>query len=402
MPAQSLHLFSSVLCCCYLSFLLAGCGTLLGNESSTFEVDSEPPGATVKGPKGKVLGQTPLRITLPAKASSGSSESIMVSLPGYRTARIRVKPDFNKRSLLNVTFTTSLSTFGAPSFTTDSLSGKLYRYQEGSYVVEMRKKEPLPPPSKNVPVSRQKPASEPIPKPALKPTKEDPKIDPAELERQQQEAERERAHELQRLENERLQLEQEIEHRQALEREQDKERQQQVLKSREETALKELEQRQKQETLRKQNEEQMSPRSKEDLLIEEMKKRYKNRIKRDEQRPRYPRGIEITPLSLYEDSLELDSPSYGALGLSIAHYRIIQEELARGGGPSVAELYLRLCLSTDHTLDPELVARAYPRFVSVTRQRNSVFLAPHGLALYRSIKPIQRAVISTWSPTPSE
>ena len=90
----------------------------------------------------------------------------------------------------------------------------------------------------------------------------------------------------------------------------------------------------------------------EEILLEKMKQRYQEQLKRRRQPsppqdPRIPKGIEITPLSDWSDS-----PSYGALAMSIAHYRLIQEEIARGGGASLEDLYLRLCLAIDHQQQP--------------------------------------------------
>ena len=66
--------------------------------------------------------------------------------------------------------------------------------------------------------------------------------------------------------------------------------------------------------------------SREERLLEQMKQRYQQQLKRRQEKnqsrdPRIPE-IEVDPLSLW-----YDSPSQGALPLTIARYRVILEEL---------------------------------------------------------------------------
>ena len=352
----------SALISIFCALCLISCGTLLGGGRETFVIESEPPGAAVKRLGGRLLGYTPLTFSLPGKASPGSAETLVISMPGFRSAKIKIKPEFNKNSMFNVLFTSSSSTFGAPSFTTDNANGKLFRYTEGSYVLEMKKKALMKMSSAEEVMSKEDQKSSPlqeIPTPPQE-SKEDQQRE--ELNRKQRELEfKQREIELER---DRIRLESEIERQQELEKQQELDKQ-------------------------KANPNQ----SKEDQLIEEMKRRYEEQLKRREQKQLFPGGIEISPISSFEVP-SFTSPSFGALQLSISRFHMIQEEIARGGGASIEELYLRLSLAEDQPLSPSLIAKNYPVFLAALRKEKRIIMASHGLELFRALKPIRETLVS--------
>ncbi len=396
---------------------LSGCATIFSGDKPEFTIDSVPQGAIVKLPSGKFLGVTPITLRLPSKAVQNSLKTLHVQLARYHKVTLQIKPDFNQRTLLNFAFISS--SLGFPSFTTDSVNRRLYRFDEGRYVIELKKKPqtsstPSPPKraekedlSRDKVLQRTKAQEalrvkqEALAKERARATAEKVELNRLQLEKERRVLEEERRV----LEEERRELEkQRVEMKEAQEREQKAQEREQKAQEREQEKRRQI----KQDALEakakaeansrpgipsepklKQEQDPEPQRSREEILLEKMKQRYQEQLKRRRQPsppqdPRIPKGIEITPLSDWSDS-----PSYGALAMSIAHYRLIQEEIARGGGASLEDLYLRLCLAIDHQQPtPELVSSTYPLFVRRAQRHIQVLKAPHGLALFRALKPL--------------
>ncbi len=413
---------------------LCGCGTILKGERASFKLDSVPKGAKVTNYSGAVLGFTPIVLKLPRKAKGSDEKSVYVTIPGYKTAKVTITPDFNKKSLFNIAFI--YTTTGLPSFTTDNSNGMLYQYQPGSYVVELKRI-----PSKQVfnedPEEKARAKAEEILRAKAKRAEQD-RIDEEEkakaevmLEAKQKaktkseqkakaeaeqkakaeaeqkakaeaeqkakaEAESKLEAERKRLANEKAKLEAEkaeIERlkleaeRLKIERERKKlEEEKRILQRSLEEAAEEVKKpiESPEERLRKQEEE----------LLNKMKRRYQNQLKRKQQnRPkrdsRIP-DIEVDPLSWADDS-----PSHGALALSIARYQVLLHDFALGKGESSQELYLRLCLALNESIDPQLLMKQYPLFMNIARSHSAVLSAPHGLALFRAIKPIHAQLLAS-------
>ncbi|MAD60671.1 MAG: hypothetical protein CMH49_04030 [Myxococcales bacterium] len=406
------------------SWCFSACATILNTERASFRLDSIPKGAKVTTHTGAILGFTPIVLKLPKKAQNSSEKVIYVSISGYKTAKVKITPEFNKKTLFNFFFLFSL---GLPSSTVDMANGMVYRYQPGRYVVEMRKVKPVSmgeisgykDSEKSIKRTENK-ANTPLKMKAEAAQKERQEAEQkAKLEAEQKakleadqkarfEAESKLADERKRLadekdklaaeraEIERLKIEAE---RIKLEKERKKlEQEKKALQKslQEETEVEDSSSEPDPEPDLEPNQAE-SPedtlRTKEEKLLESMKRRYQNELKRRQKNrpkrdPRVP-GIEVEPLSL-----RFQSPSYGALALSIAQHQVLLRDFALGEGRSSQELFLRLCLALDQDFEPQKLMKLYPRFMEEARQSSTVLSSLHGLALFRAIKPIHESLIA--------
>lgn len=422
-PFQNKRGAMKILVYCTLC-LLSGCATIFSGGPSNFKLDSEPTGAEVYDRFGKLMGLTPLTINLPSKASSGDEETVTIRLDDFKTARVSIHAEFNYLVLLNVLFTSGM---GLPSSTTDMINGRLYKYDDGGHVVELipRPKE-LPKTSlsddqdngslKGRSDEAQKQLQSTLQETDHREAKRR-EVERGEAERlsrklkeaKQREAEKREVErvEVEKREAERLSREleaaerREIERREEEKREEEKEAIRRAQQQKQEGEMLEREssnpkkEKEDLDSLGQKNEgeasrpevrlpDQSKPKSKEEELIERMKEREKRRQERIRGRqpkrdPRIP-SFEIVP---FQSRL---SPSAGALGLSIVRFEMIREELARGDGPSLRELFSRLCYANyvkgGSCQDIEV---EYQHFLS-SLDTPELLETPHGLALYRGVK----------------
>ena len=416
------HLLLGVLASCYF----CACGSILSKDRASFRLDSVPKGAKVTTDSGAVLGFTPIVLKLPKTAQSNSQRSLYIGTSGHKTAKITITPEFNKKVLLNFAFIST--TLGLPSFTIDQSNGMLYKYESDSYVVELKK---IPPPVVNERTNEEaaenarveavrllkekaKKAQQEREEAEAKAQAEKEKLEAeqqakteAKLKAEQQvkieaetrlEAERKRLADekaklaAEKAEIERLKLEAE---RLELEKERKK------LEQEKKALQKSLQEASEDETPESDSKVEPPPsdspeetlRKKEEELLKRMRRRYENQLKRKkENRPkrdsRIP-DIEVDPLSS-----ETQSPSYGALALSIARHQVLLRDFALGEGPTSQELFLRLCLALKHDLNSKQVIALYPQFMKEMKSSFAVLSAPHGLALFRAVKPIQESLLA--------
>ena len=389
------------------SWCFSACATILNTERASFKLDSIPKGAKVTSQSGTILGFTPIVLKLPEKAYNSSEKVIYVSKSGYKTAKVKITPEFNKKTLFNFAFLISL---GLPSFTVDQANGALYRYQSNSYVVEMRQI-PQIRDLESSNTSEKQPQNDA--KSTLKANAELSQRDrqeaeqKAKLEAEQKarfEAESKLADERKRLADEkdklaaeradieRLKLEAE-----RIKLENERKKLEQEKKALQKSLQEEAEVEEPSSEPKPEPSQAESPkdtlRTKEEKLLDSMKRRYQNELKRRQNNrpkrdPRIPK-IEVEPLSS-----RFQSPSYGALALSIAQHQVLLRDFALGEGTSSQELFLRLCLALDQDFDPQKLMKLYPSFMEEARLSSTVLSSPHGLALFRAIKPIHENLLS--------
>ena len=398
--------------------IFSGCGSLLNQERAKFRIESIPTRATVKTESGQRLGFTPLTIRLPRKTDADDYKVLIVESSNYRRAKLKIKPEFNKRSLFNFIFFPF--SFGLPSYTTDNINRSLYRFAPGSFVVELK---PTPKVSKSKSISKSKKSTETkVRKESVLKERQEKSIQELNaeeaLEAERQKIKQEKAKiaaekaELERLklEAERIKLEEERralekqkeEMKQKLQEAEDKKKLEEQTFKKEQARLETKAEAEK-EVLKgsekdSQSTEERIPETaeeKEQRLLEKMKQKYQRQLKERQKKrqtrdPRIP-AIEVNPLSDWESS-----PSYGALALSITNYHLLIEDLSHGGGESLEDIFIRLALSRqDRSFSSTLLAKTYPRFIKLAQQQQNVMTAPHGLALFRALKPVHLATLST-------
>ena len=133
-----------------------------------------------------------------------------------------------------------------------------------------------------------------------------------------------------------------------------------------------------------------SVKEKENRLLKRLKLREEKKTKKKKEKNRTPTDSKIPKI---EVSTLGGSPSWGALGLSVYAYPKLQEEIALGGGPLIASLFLRLSaaqMGQDVRLidlyTPTLIKR-YLNFIDIINVNSESLLSKNnGLSLYRALK----------------
>ena len=360
---------------------LLGCASLVTDPVTELIIETEPSSAQIYLGT-RLLGESPLQILLPSKATSNEKiRRILIKKSGHIEAKLDITPSQNNYIWGNLIFLPFIS--GLPSSSTDYYADLAYVYADRSMVVELK---PL------------------IDESGQRNDRSLSDQDAEALERERRDRELERARHDKELADTREALKRE---REALRRERVslKARQAELERARE--ALEEerksmrepeyeyieeiIEEELIEEEVIEPDPEQKEPTKERERrllkrlkLRQEKKKKKKREKKRKPTDPKIPK-IEISPLG--------GSPSWGALSLSVYAYPKVQEEIALGGGPLIASLYLRfrgaqMKREGDHSdfYTPVLI-EGYLQFIDSIRTREAELLSKkNGLELYRALK----------------
>ena len=104
---------------------------MFGDSSDVLIFDSEPSGAKVYL-EDRLLGTTPIKAEILRKSEA---RYVMIRKEGYKTKTVHLMTAITSSAFLNIGFITT--TFGATSWAIDFGSGKMFRYNPLSYVIEL-------------------------------------------------------------------------------------------------------------------------------------------------------------------------------------------------------------------------------------------------------------------------
>lgn len=107
--------YVSLLCSLFLTFELAGCATIFGDNSRAVQVNSKPSGAQVLV-NGAPQSATPATVNI---NSTFSPPTITVQKPGYQSQTVNVNTTFQPVGILNILFW--------PGFIIDAISGDMMK-----------------------------------------------------------------------------------------------------------------------------------------------------------------------------------------------------------------------------------------------------------------------------------
>jgi hypothetical protein len=382
--------------CVFLSIIiviismLMACASLVTDPVTELIIETEPSSAQVYLGT-RLLGESPLQILLPSKAISKKKfRKFLIKKTGYIEAKVNLRPTQNNYIWGNLVFLPFISAL--PSSSIDYYADLTHVYADRSMVVELK---PL------IDESDQKGDQSVSSQPAK--TLERDRRD-REFERARQDKELADAREALQREREALRRERvSLKARQAeLERAREAlEKERKSMREPEYEYIEEIieEELIEEELIESDPEQIESTKEKERRLLKKLKLREEKKKNKKKEKNRTPTDskipkIEVSPLG--------GSPSWGALSLSIYAYPKVQEEIALGGGPLIASLFIRLSAAQlgrggrlPDIYTPALIER-YLQFIDSIKANSGYFLSKHnGLDLYRALR---RSSIFTVEP----